>query len=312
MAWTSSDQTIVNVDINGVASGLVAGSVTVTATLGRVTQTIDLTVTAATLSGIAVSDSDSGSVALGTSDQLSAIGTYSDATTQDLTNTVSWMASDANVANVNSTGFVTPVGQGNVTITATDGSITQGIDLVVTGATLSSISITDAASGQQIAAGYTDALTAIGTFTDGSTPNLTTTVGWTTSDGTVATVDAATGIVTAVAAGTVIITATDGSVNQGFPITISSATLSSLAVTDTVNGNISVGDSDQLVATGTFSDSTTLDVSTDVTWVSNDVTVVTVDGNGLVQAVGSSGATTTVTATDSLSSQVGSITVILQ
>ena len=52
-------------------------------------------------------------------DQLIAIGTYSDGSSQDITSTVTWASSYPSVATINSAGLVTTVAQGTSTITAT-------------------------------------------------------------------------------------------------------------------------------------------------------------------------------------------------
>lgn len=55
--------------------------------------------------------------------QLTATGTYSDLSTQDLTTQVTWMSSDTAEATVSATGLVTGVGIGSPTITATLGAV---------------------------------------------------------------------------------------------------------------------------------------------------------------------------------------------
>jgi hypothetical protein len=70
--------------------------------------------------------------------QLTATGSFSNGTTQDITQTATWTASDANVASV-SAGLVTTLAAGNVTITAsmcTNGVCVSGtsqVTAVVTG-----------------------------------------------------------------------------------------------------------------------------------------------------------------------------------
>jgi hypothetical protein len=64
-----------------------------------------------------------------------------------------------------------------------------------------------------------------------------------------------------------------------------------------------------MVATGTFSDGTTLDITTQVTWSSTDNGVATVSQSGLVSAGGKGGATT-VSATKSGKTGTASILVL--
>ncbi len=82
------------------------------------------------LTSIAVSPADR-SVTVGTSQQFTATGTYSDSSTRDLTASVSWASSDGAIATVDSTGLVTPVAAGTTTITATSGSMSGNTSLEI-------------------------------------------------------------------------------------------------------------------------------------------------------------------------------------
>jgi hypothetical protein len=82
-----------------------------------------LTVTAATLVSIAVTPS-ARSLIVGSTQQFAATGTYTDGSTQDLTQSVSWLSSAAAVFAVSgaagSVGLGTAVAVGTATVTATD------------------------------------------------------------------------------------------------------------------------------------------------------------------------------------------------
>jgi len=81
------------------------------------------------------------------------------------------------------------------------------------------------------------------------------------------------------------------------PITVINrqiATLLSIAVTPS-NPTITVGKTQQLTATGSYSDGSSQDLTTQVTWQSSDPTKVTVSATGIV--TGQSGGSSTVTAT---------------
>src|SRR5207244_2087349 len=84
-----------------------------------------LTVTGATLSSIAVTPANP-SIAKGTTQQLTATGTFSDGSTQDLTTQVTWTSSNTTVATVSnaagSKGLATGIAVGAATVTATDPS----------------------------------------------------------------------------------------------------------------------------------------------------------------------------------------------
>jgi hypothetical protein len=101
-------------------SGLVIGGfnyVPVTVTSGPPPPTV-------TLVSIAVTPGNL-SIANGATVQLTATGTYSDNSPQDLTTQVLWSSSDSTKATVSSTGLVTAIATGSTTLTATSsGSIT--------------------------------------------------------------------------------------------------------------------------------------------------------------------------------------------
>lgn len=71
------------------------------------------------LSSITLSPSSIGNVATGSTQQLTAIATYSNASTQDVTSIVSWSSSNTAVGTVSSSGLASWVSEGSVTLTAT-------------------------------------------------------------------------------------------------------------------------------------------------------------------------------------------------
>ncbi len=79
-------------------------------------------------------------VTVGQTAQFTAVGTYGNAThtsTQNITNSVTWISSVSSVATVSASGLVTAVGAGTTTITASatafNGSTSSSATLVVTG-----------------------------------------------------------------------------------------------------------------------------------------------------------------------------------
>ncbi|MGA2160531.1 MAG: Ig-like domain-containing protein, partial [Dehalococcoidia bacterium] len=126
--------------------------------------------------------------------------------------------------------------------------------------------------------GSTQQLTVTGTFSDGTTHDITTQVTWSSSNPAAATISTS-GLATAVAAGTTTITATSGTVSGSTILTVGSATLSSIAVTP-ANPNVTGGATQQFTATGTFSDGTTQDITSSVTWTSSNPAAATISTSG--------------------------------
>ena len=182
---------------------------------------------------------------------------------------------------------------GTTSITATQGSIiSPGDTLTIVAATLSSIAVTPASPS--VANGLTEQFTATGTFSDGTQSNITNSVTWASSVPTVASINA-TGLATGLAVGTTGITATQGSVvSPGDTLTVTAASLSSIAVTP-AGPTITTGLTQQFTATGVFSDGSTSNITNSVTWASSAPAVGTINATGLVSslAVG----TTSITAT---------------
>jgi 6-phosphogluconolactonase (cycloisomerase 2 family) len=117
VAWTSSAGTIATVSATGLATGVAAGSATISATLTGVVGNDTLTVTAPTLTSIAITPL-APTIAPGVTLQFTATGKYNNATTQDLTTSVTWGATNSAVATISpTTGLATAVGQGTTPIT---------------------------------------------------------------------------------------------------------------------------------------------------------------------------------------------------
>ena len=175
---------------------------------------------ASNLVSIAVSPS-SASVGLGATEQFSAMGTYSDHTTQNLTLSATWSSSSSAIATV-STGLASTLAQGTAYISAASGTITGAGKLTVTAPALVSIAITPA--NPSLSVGMTQQMTATGTYTDGSSQDLTGSVAWSSTTKSIATISA-TGMVTAVSAGSDAIKATFTSVTGTTQVTVVQSTV---------------------------------------------------------------------------------------
>lgn len=299
VTWSSSNTDVATVSSMGLATSSAAGSADITATSGAVSGSTTLTVTAATLVSISVEPASPG-IANGTTQQLSATGVFSDASTQDLSATVTWTSSETGVATIDSAGLATGVSEGSSTITATSGAVSGSTSLTVTAAVLASLDITPA--NPTIADGTNQQFTATGTFTDATTQDLSTEVTWSSSNTGIATIsnaDNSEGLATAVLAGTAVITATSGAISATTNLNVTDASLVSIAVTP-VDPSTALGINRQFTATGTFSDATTQDVTTSVTWSSSNTDVAEVSNafgsRGLATPVALG--TATITATD--------------
>ncbi|NMM07368.1 MAG: hypothetical protein HHJ18_14255 [Polaromonas sp.] len=223
--------------------------------------------------------------AVGLTQQYTATGTFTTGPTQDITASVVWASSSPTTATINASGLATTKAVGSATIKASLGDISSpAATLTVNGATLRSISISPA--GASKAAGLTQQFTATGTFDVGPTQDLTSSVTWTSSDITKVTINAA-GLATTKAAGASSISASRNGVNSNVQtLTVTAATLVSIAVTPAAVSR-PLGLTQQYKATGTYSDGTTPDITTNptVTWLSSDTSKATINAAGLATTV---------------------------
>src|SRR5437773_1614005 len=185
VAWSSSNTGVATIDSAGLATSVAAGTTTITATMGGVSGSTTPTVTAASLSTIAVIPTAS-SIANGTTRQFTATPTHRDSAMQDLTTQVAWSSSSTGVATIRkasgSKGLATSVAAGGpITITATLGSVSctttnTCATLTVTSATLVSIGVTPTNPGLPL--GSTQQFTATGTYSDCTTQDQTARATW--------------------------------------------------------------------------------------------------------------------------------------
>ena len=272
----------------GLAQGLAAGTVTITAASGAISGSTVLTVNPPppVLTSISISPA-SAVVFTGTSQQFAATGNYSDGSTQDLTGSVTWSASPANEATISNSpanpGLAQTLAPGSVTITAAQGSISASATLTVQ-PLLTSITVTP--SSATVALGTMQQFTATGNYSDGSTSDLTALASWTASPGMVGSVSntpGSQGLALGVATGTATITATYASTSGTGTLTVVAA-LISISVTP-ANDNITAGTTQQYAATGTYSDQSTQDLTNQVTWSSSQPAVAAITAAGLASGM---------------------------
>ncbi len=283
VTWSSDNTDVATVDETGLVSAVSPGSAIITATAtdgSDIVGTTEITVENQEVTDITVSP-ETRTILVEDDLQMSRSVTPSNATDR----TVTWSSDNSDVATVDaSTGLVTGVSVGTVTITATanDGSGVYGTATITVDPILVS-SITISPSSESVNVGSTLALT------ESVSPSNATdkTVTWSSDDTDVATVDA-TGLVTGVAEGVVTITATaqdaGGEVGTA-EITVTVVLPNSVATSESLG--FVEGEAAKTL-TATISPSNTTDKS--VTWSSDDTDVATVDaltGEVTPQGVGS-------------------------
>jgi len=315
VTWSSSNTSVASVSnaagSNGLATALAVGTAGVGATLGDVSGTTTLDVTAATLVSIEVSPADP-SISKGTTRQFAATGIYTDASTQDLTKQVTWSSSNIAVASISnaagSNGLASALGVGSATISATLGVVSGNTALGVTAATLVSIQVDPADS--VISMDITVEFTATGIYSDNSTQDLTQKVTWKSSDDRVASIsnaDDSRGLATPAGVGSSTIYAILGDVWGSTTLTVSKACLVSIEVKPD-GESIPSGKTLQFTATGNYSDGMTLDITKSAVWESSDNKVVKVSNAKKEWGLATGGEEGKATITATLSKVSGSAT----
>jgi uncharacterized protein YjdB len=315
-AWTSSMPTIATVGASdGLASSVGAGTTTITATFGGKSGSTVLQVTNAVLEDIDIEPA-APSIALGTSQQFTAMGIYSDGNKEDLTTAVSWSSDNTAVATVSNTpgsiGLANSSGTGSATITATLGGMTGSTILTVGSATLVAIEVTPTNPSTPV--GLPQQFSASGTFSDGNTQDLTTQVIWSSSNMGIAQIsnaDGSNGLATNVAPGQTTITASYGGISGTTTFTVTSATLSSITITPAAP-QIALGTALQFTATGTYTDGTTQDITGNVVWKSSKGSVASISNSGLTRGLATSVGTGTTNITAALGTVTNAISVTLR
>lgn len=198
--WTSSDESVVTVNENGLIRGLKEGTanITVSAEGYEATSTVTVTKAEYPVTGISLS-ADTLTLTKGDTEQLTATVEPAQAKQN-----VTWATSDVNVAAVDENGMVTAAGAGTAVITATAvNGMTAECTVTVIDSHVAVTGITISQTSLNLKTGESAKLEAAVAPEDANNKN----VAWTSSDSSVVTVDND-GNLNAVHAGTAVITVT--------------------------------------------------------------------------------------------------------
>jgi uncharacterized protein YjdB len=238
---------------------------------------------AADLVSVAVTPATA-SVAIGATQKLVAVATYSDGSSRDVTVGAAWTSAAPAIATVNATsGVAAGVSVGNAVVTAAFSGKSGTSTLTVLPAALVSIAVLPANPSVNI--GASQQFVAMGTFSNNTTRDISALSTFASATTTVATINAATGLAVGVSAGTSVISATSGGLSGNTTLTVNPVTLVSLALTPQAP-SLQIGATRQLTATATYSNGTTADVTSTTTYASNATASANVGAtNGLVSGV---------------------------
>ncbi len=123
--WSTTDNTVAPIGAQGLATGVAAGSVTISATYSGVTGSTTLTVVTPpppppppTLTSLVVTPANP-TIYVGQAQQFTATAHYSDGSTRNVTSLATWSSSVTTVATISGSGLASSVAVGTTTIGAT-------------------------------------------------------------------------------------------------------------------------------------------------------------------------------------------------
>ena len=189
-----------------------------------------------------------------------------------------------------STAVAAGTGYATASITASLGAISAPAPVILSvgPAVLQSISIGPAGL-PPIPLGATVKFAATGNFSDGNN-SLLASAQWHSSNLAFLS-PSITGVVTALGAGTALLTAKSGLITAAIPVTVTAAALTTIDVAPST-ATLAAGQTQQLTATGNYSDGTARDLTSVVAWTQSSATATSITPDGLVTALNTPGAQT--------------------
>ena len=276
--WHSSDHDVGVFKIPRILTTKTAGKLTVSVTKDGITSNeVTLTVTAAVITEINITPSVN-SIAKGQVQALTAIAIYSDGTSFDMSDSVTWTVADTSMVTVSSEGMLIGQEIGTTTVTALkEGIVSNTVNVTVTAAVITDITVTPPLNS--VAKGQNLALTATAIYSDGTSSNVTNSVTWVPSAANIATVTAEGVLIGEDIGNTQVSAIKDGIVSNTISVTVTAAVITDITVTPSIV-SVAKGQKQALIAIATYSDHTSSNVSSSVTWLSMDMNVATVSPEG--------------------------------
>ena len=285
VSWASSAPTVASVDGSGLVTAVGNGGATVTARSGTAVGSAALTVEQV-IAAVQVSPGSARLLAVGDTVRLTAEVVDGNGHSVAAA-AIAWSSSDEAVASVDGSGLVTAVGNGGATVTARSGTAV-GSAAVSVEQVIAAVHVSPD-SARLLAVGDTVRLTA--EVVDGNGHSVAAAaIAWSSSDEAVASVDGS-GLVTAVGNGGATVTARSGTAAGGAAVSVEQV-IAAVHVSPDSARLLAVGDTVRLTAEVVDGNGHSVAAAA-IAWSSSDEAVASVDGSGLVTAVGNGDATVT-------------------
>lgn len=282
--WRTNNPRVAAVGNNwpGIATavGLSAGTVTIGAYFEGFQDSATMNVNPSVMTSIVVFQTWGGQSPLpvGTDQRYQALAQYADGSKFDVSADAVWGSIDPTHAPIGNGGISNARQSSlgatvNASFSATLGGITGSGFHQISAATLSSVEVTPAAGSIPLM--LDQKFTVTGVYTDGTRVNLTNKAIWTTNDplaGEIGNIGTFTSRVYGSIPAVMNVTGQVGALSATVPFTVRNASLTDITLSP-VNATVVAGDVLPYVATGTFSDGTTANLTYKVKWKSSDPAV---------------------------------------
>jgi len=302
VSWSSTDAAVAAVDRLGVATGLQAGTVAISASVtpaeGEFSASASLTVVQPppVVSAVEVYP-PAANIPLGVTQDFRAIAIYSDGTTENVTFQANWyLQNDTAILEryepgavpktIDDFGTALAVSEGADTLVAELSDIAGAAEVVVTPALLESIHIGPRDESRPVGAEVQ--YRATGTYSDGRSKDITRTVTWSSTAPDIAGISnepPLRGRASALAEGETTISATLEGLTDATRLRVSGDPITDLDVFP-VSAAIQVGGQLQYQAIAYRASGASTDVTREAAWASSDAAVASAAAGGLVRGVG--------------------------
>ncbi|PYE31148.1 Ig-like protein group 2 [Idiomarina fontislapidosi] len=292
ISYSSANESVASVSESGVVIAEAEGETDIEVTANSLTAMLSITVNAAELDSIVLAVEDS-SIAEGQQTEVTVSGIYSDETTSDLTSQAELSSGNESVLAVTGNS-VQGISTGTASVTGAVNGLEDTKEVEVTPAVVTSLEVTN--GDVDIPLGLTETLNVEAYYSDGSVSDVTTQASYMIVDSAIATVDES-GVIESLTQGSTTVDVSYNGFSNSVTVVVSDAILESISTSPSDSIEVYKEAQTTATATGHFSDGSTSDISSSVTWSSNDETVLSVSNHssspGLITALEPGTATVT-------------------
>ena len=283
VSWLSTDTNILSINSTGRLTAIAVGSTNIQVSLNGIHAQLQVKVIAPPVAKLtAVEISAIPELTAGTTLQLTAIGVFDDGVHTNITEQVRWLSHNSDIVTISATGLLTAVSAGSTTIQAELSGIRTQLQVNVLASPPSKLTAIEISAIPELTSGYTLQLTATGFFDDGSRANITNQVNWLSNNPDVLTIST-TGLLTTHTAGSTSIQASLSGIIAQATLTVAPAPL--VAIELQPLSDMTAGTALQLTAIGLFADNSRKDITAQVSWLSTDTDILTINTTGLLTAI---------------------------